>query len=278
MTPGVTGANTFFRTRIMGILNATPDSFSGDGTLDLDAIIHRGLEMAAAGADILDVGGESSRPFCDPVSPDAECKRVIPVIRALVKEIQIPISIDTYHCETAKAALDAGATIINDISGFRDSGMVRLAAGSGAYAVIMHMLGKPRDMQENPQYKDVVTEVTEYLDRQSKRLINAGVSPDRIILDPGIGFGKTVEDNLLLLRHLDRIRALGYPVLTGPSRKSFIGTLLSLPVDQRLEGTLGAVVTAVCHGTDIVRVHDVKETVRAVRITDAILGQTRERK
>lgn len=259
-------------TLIMGILNATPDSFSGDGKTDEDQLVQRGLKMVSAGAHILDIGGESSRPFAQPVSQEEEIKRVVPVIRRLASQTNIPISIDTYHVGTAKAAVAAGAVMVNDISGLRDPEMRRFVSSSGTYTVIMHMQGTPSKMQINPQYSNVVEEVARFLMSQAENAIKDGIHKDKIIFDPGIGFGKCTEHNILLLRHLDRLKQLGYPLLVGPSRKSFIGEILNLPVDQRLEGTLAAIAASMFHSVDMVRVHDVQPIAQFIKVLDAIVG------
>ncbi len=257
-------------THIMGILNVTPDSFSGDGVLDTDVIVRRGLDMIQNGATILDVGGESSRPFADPVSIETEMERVVPVIQALSQKTDLPISIDTRHVETAHAAVLAGARIINDITGLQDERMISLAAYTDVHVVIMHMQGTPQNMQEKPYYRDVVEEVYQFLGNQAKHIKNRGIDPKKIILDPGIGFGKTLEHNIAVLRHLDRFVTTGYPVLVGTSRKSFIGHILSLPVNERLEGTMATVAYSIFKGARIIRVHDVKEIARMVKILDLL--------
>jgi dihydropteroate synthase len=249
---------------VMGILNVTPDSFSDGGkSLKLSDAIADGRRMAKAGADIIDVGGESTRPGAEPVSLKVESERVIPVIEGLSKSVNVPISIDTRHAKVARAALDAGASIINDVSAFGDPAMARLAAQKGCPVVLMHMRGEPHTMQDDPRYGDVVEDVARFLAERSSYAASKGVRADRIIIDPGIGFGKTAEHNLELLRRLGELRSLGYPLLVGPSRKAFIGKVLGLPVDERLEGTLAAVALAVANGADAVRVHDVAEARRA---------------
>jgi dihydropteroate synthase len=260
------------RTLVMGIINATPDSFSGDGLAgDMGAMIARGEQMAAEGADIIDIGGESTRPGSEPVDAPAEIKRVLPVIEGLRKRVTIPISIDTYKADVARAALDAGASIINDISGLRaDAGMAGLAAARGAPVIVMHILGTPRTMQENPRYGDLMGEIAAYLRESVGIAERAGVPRDQIIIDPGFGFGKTVEHNLEIVRRLRELRSLGEPVLLGPSRKSTIGKVLDLPPEERLEGTLAIIALAIANGADLVRVHDVRPAVRAARMADAV--------
>jgi dihydropteroate synthase len=269
------------RTLVMGIINVTPDSFfDGGWRQDAAKAIADGIEMAAAGADLLDVGGESTRPGAQPVSEDEELARVLPVLRGLRREVNVPISIDTYKSAIARAALDAGADIVNDISALRfDPAMAPLVAAEKVPVVLMHMRGTPRTMQREPQYNDVVREVRDFLAAQLYEAMDAGIAQDMIVIDPGIGFGKTVEHNLQLLRALPALAALGQPVLVGVSRKTFIGKILNVEPADRLEGSLAAAVAAVLAGANIVRVHDVAETCKAVRIADAIrLGSMQSRK
>src|SRR2546427_1532062 len=230
------------RTQVVGILNVTPESFSDGGRYaNLDAAVSRAAEMAAGGADIIDVGGESTRPGAQPVAEAEELQRVIPVIEALVREVSVPISVDTTKAAVAEAALEAGAVIVNDVTALRgDRHMAEVVANSKAGLVLMHMLGEPRTMQKDPRYGDVVAEVGASLLAWAKGAEASGVERERIVIDPGIGFGKTLEHNLLLLRNLASLTALGYPVLVGPSRKSFIHAALGLPVGERLEATAGA--------------------------------------
>lgn len=259
------------RTLVMGILNVTPDSFSDGGRfLDPGAATKHGLRIVGEGADIVDVGGESTRPGSDPVSAEEERDHVLPVIETLASKVSVPISIDTRKPSVAKAALDAGATIVNDISGGRDQEMFDVVREAGAGMVLMHMKGEPKTMQEAPHYDDVVEEVHEFLGERIEAAAFAGIEPECLCIDPGIGFGKDLQHNLTLMHHLDALLDLGRPVLVGPSRKRFIGTLLDLPDDQRVEGTAGAVAWLVARGARIVRVHDVKEMVRVVRVVDAI--------
>jgi len=260
------------RTAVMAVLNITPDSFFDGGRhFDAGRAIAGGLAMAEAGADIIDVGGESSRPGAEPVSQADELARVIPVIQGLRRQCPLAISIDTYKAPVARAALDAGADIVNDISalGF-DAAMAPLVAHEKIPVVLMHMRGTPRTMQADPQYGDVVREVRDFLAERLYDAIDAGIDADSIVLDPGIGFGKTVEHNIQLLRGLPILAALGQPLLVGVSRKTFIGKILGLEPDQRLEGSLAAAVAAVLGGANIIRVHDVAETCRAVRVADAL--------
>ena len=260
------------RTHVVGILNVTPDSFSDGGRYaNLDAAVSRAAEMEAGGADIIDVGGESTRPGAQPVAEADELQRVIPVIEALVREVSVPISVDTTKAAVAEAALGAGAVIVNDVTALRgDRHMAEVVANSKAGLVLMHMLGEPRTMQKEPRYGDVVAEVGASLLAWAKGAEASGVERGRIVIDPGIGFGKTLEHNLLLLKHLPSLTALGYPVLVGPSRKSFIHAALGLPLGERLEATAGAVAWSVAQGAHLVRVHDVTEMVRVVRMTEAI--------
>ena len=260
------------RTLVMGILNVTPDSFyNGSRRPDPANAIAEGIAMAASGADIIDVGGESSRPGALPVSESDELERVLPVVRGLRREISAPISIDTYKASIARAALEAGADIVNDISALRfDPAMISLVAAEKVPVVLMHMQGTPRTMQQEPHYDDVTREVRDFLAAQLYEAMDGGVTPEAIIIDPGIGFGKTLEHNLQLLRGLPALAALGHPLLVGVSRKAFIGKILGLEADQRLEGSLAAAVAAVSAGANIVRVHDVAETCRAVRVADAL--------
>lgn len=257
---------------VMGVLNVTPDSFSDGGLwLDPDAATKHGLAMIAEGAAIVDVGGESTRPDAEPVEEAEELRRVIPVIEALAAETEVPISIDTRKAEVARVALRAGASIINDTAGEAgDRGMDRLAAESGAGIVIMHSRGTPATMRTLTNYSDVVSDVRSFLERRAGELIDAGVEPEGIALDPGIGFAKTPAQNLLLLRHLDRVADLPHPILVGTSRKSFIGATLDLPESERLEGTISTCVVATLRGARILRVHDVRPVIRAVRMTEAI--------
>jgi dihydropteroate synthase len=267
-------------TCIMGILNTTPDSFSDGGRFySYDAAVQQGLKLASDGAGILDIGGESSRPFARPVPVEEEKKRVIPVIKALAEKIRIPISIDTVKSEVAAAALDAGASIINDISAMeKDPGMASLAARQNVPVILMHMKGTPQTMQIDPDYDDLLVEITDYLSRRAEFAMEKGIRKENIILDPGIGFGKTVEHNLMIIRHLGRITRLGFPVLLGPSRKSFIQTILGRSNDRPVgpenretgAGTLAAVAASVIHGAHIVRVHDVAEMRPFLNIIDAI--------
>jgi dihydropteroate synthase len=260
------------RSAIMGVLNVTPDSFYDGGRRSSPSkAIADGVELAAAGADIIDIGGESTRPGARAVSEEEELDRILPVVRGLRQAVPIPISIDTYKANVARAALAEGADIVNDISALRfDPAMAVLVAQEKVPVVLMHMQGTPRTMQVEPCYEDVLREVKDFLAAQVRQGLGSGILPERIIIDPGIGFGKTLEHNLCLLRGLPELSSLGQPLLVGASRKAFIGRILNLTPDERLEGSLAAAVAAVLAGANIIRTHDVKETRRAVNIADAI--------
>jgi len=258
----------------MGVLNVTPDSFSDGGLFgDTDRAVTHGLQMAAEGAGILDIGGESTRPGAQPVSAEEELRRVIPVIRALRDQTKVLISIDTMKPEVAEAALDTGADIINDITGLLDPRMAEAAARSGAGVIVMHMQGTPQTMQQAPHYDDVVAEVRAFFETQIGSLTEAGVAPERIALDPGIGFGKALEHNLALLRSLPALRVSNHPLVIGVSRKSTLGRLIN---DDRMESRAWPTVALTSwlreNGAEILRVHDVKANVQALRVTEAILG------
>ena len=256
----------------MGVLNVTPDSFSDGGQFfDHESAVARGLRMAADGADLVDVGGESTRPGSEPVTAEEERERVVPVIKGLAAELDIPISIDTRKPEVAAAAMDAGACIVNDVSGGRAPGMFDLVREAGSGMVLMHMRGEPKDMQQHTDYGDVVRDVRDELRARMDAATAAGIEPERLALDPGLGFAKTFEQNLILMRRVDELFELGRPLVAGPSRKSFIGKLLGdAPVDDRLEGTAGAAAWLAGRGVHVLRVHDVREMVRVIRVVDAI--------
>jgi dihydropteroate synthase len=260
------------RTYVMGALNVTPDSFSDGGRyLDPDAAVARGLEMAEQGADIVDVGGESTRPGAEPVSAVEEISRVMPVITRLVGEADLPISVDTRKAEVARAAVEAGADIVNDVSGGADPQMFELVRDAGASMVVMHMRGEPRSMQQHTDYDDLIDDVKAELRSRLHAAIAAGIEPERLVVDPGLGFAKTPTQNLVLMREFGRFADLGRPLLAGPSRKSFIGVALGgADVGDRFEGTAGAVGWLAAHGAHIVRVHDVEEMARVIRVVDAI--------
>jgi dihydropteroate synthase len=257
----------------MGIVNVTPDSFSDGGQFpNPQAAVAAALCMAEQGADILDIGGESSRPGSSPVSEPEEMRRVLPVIEALAPHVNVPISIDTVKPAVARAALNAGAAIVNDIAANRsDDAMWRLVADTGAAYVAMHMQGTPQTMQANPHYLDVVSEVENFFRDRFARLRRCGVAEEQVIFDPGIGFGKNLEHNLQLLGSLKRFQQIGRPILLGVSRKSFIGKLLGAEVGDRLPAALACACLAVADGIAMIRVHDVPETVQAVRMAEAIL-------
>jgi len=264
------------RAALMGVINVTPDSFSDGGRcFERAAAVEHGLRLAAEGADIVDVGGQSTRPGSTEISAAEEIDRVLPVIEGLRAASGVVISVDTYRAEVARAALAAGADLVNDISAFRfDEGMLPLLARTGAPAVAMHIQGTPRDMQRHPHYDSVVREVRDHLGEAVERAERAGVGRERVAVDPGIGFGKTVEHNLELLRHLAELRKLGCPVVIGASRKSFIGKVLGLASPQeRLEGTLAVTALAVAAGADIIRVHDVNANLRSARMAEAVVGR-----
>jgi len=260
------------RIQIIGIVNRTPDSFSGDGILDFGAALAQAERLIEEGADILDVGGESTRPGSDPVSLDEELRRVMPLIEAIRKKSDIPISIDTYKAETARRALAAGANIINDISALRyDAGMIELVVESGAPIVLTHMQGDPKTMQEHPVYADVVREVGDFLQEKVEILTARGVPKEKIIIDPGIGFGKTRQHNLSLLKHLDAFTALGCPVMLAHSRKRFLGGLTGTtdPQERDLPTAVVAALAA-AKGIAMVRVHNVALTRQALIVAEAI--------
>jgi dihydropteroate synthase len=260
---------------IMGILNVTPDSFSDGGCfLDKEKAVDHALAMAEDGAEIIDIGPESSRPGAEPVSVDTQIERCVDVIAKIKKQSNVVISIDTRRWEVAKAALEVGADIVNDITGMNDQKMREVAADHRAGVVLMHMKGDPLNMQKNPEYKDVVSEVRDYLVKQAKLTIQAGVSEERIFIDPGIGFGKTTHHNLLLLKHIDKLAETGYRVVVGSSRKRFIGQITNVQkADERLMGTAATVVLSVIKGADVFRVHDVREIKQVLKMTNAVINE-----
>jgi dihydropteroate synthase len=264
------------RTLLMGVVNVTPDSFS-DGGLYLGPreAVEQGLKLLAEGADLLDIGGESTRPGSEPISADEEAGRVLPVIRGVLERApEAVVSIDTSKAEVARQALEAGARVINDITALAgDPDMAGLAAASGAGLVLMHMQGEPRTMQKNPVYEDVVAEVKKFLAQRAAAARAAGVSPESIVLDPGIGFGKKLHHNLALIRGLGELGRLGYPVLLGASRKSFLGLITGRALDERLFATVGAHAVGALLGADIVRVHEVGPVRDAVLVADAVAGR-----
>jgi len=260
------------KTRIMGVLNVTPDSFSDGGQyFETHTAIERGITMAREGADIIDVGGESTRPYSQKITAKEELDRVIPVIEALGKELAIPISIDTCKGEVAQAALSAGASMINDISALRfDPDMASIAAEAGVPVILMHMKGMPATMQKNPTYGDLIPEIFDFLEDAIARSVSAGIKRDLIIVDPGIGFGKTFDHNLKIIKELSRFAALESPILLGTSNKAFIGHILGKEAHERDTGTMATVAYGVINGAHIVRVHHVRKAVETVRMVEAI--------
>ena len=263
------------RTRVMGVLNVTPDSFSDGGLyLDPGAAAVRAEEMADQGADVIDVGGESTRPGSEPVSSEEQIRRVVPVISRVAARIEVPISVDTTSAEVARSALDAGAQMVNDVSALRaDPDMGPLVAQRGAPVVLMHMLGRPKDMQVNPAYDDVVQEVIQFLRRRVQAALEYGIPREQIIIDPGFGFGKRLEHNLELLRRLDEFRTLDRPVLVGTSRQPMLGEIPGAPPVRRLDGTGATVAAAVERGAAMVRVHDVRPAVDVTKVLAAVHGR-----
>jgi dihydropteroate synthase len=259
------------RVAVMGILNITPDSFSDGGVfIGADSAVAHAMAMVEQGADIIDVGGESTRPGAKAVSVQEEMDRVIPVIEVVAPQINVPISIDTSKPEVMRAAVDAGAGLINDVNALRTEGALAAAAETGASVCLMHMKGEPRTMQENPHYDDVVAEVHAFLAERIAASVSAGIATNKLVIDPGFGFGKTLEHNLTLLRGLSTLTDLDVPVLAGLSRKSMIGMALNLPVEQRLHASVALALIAAQNGARIIRVHDVAPTVEAIRMWEAV--------
>ena len=261
------------KTYIMGILNVTPDSFSDGGLyFDKSAAIRRAIQMVEDGADIIDIGGESTRPGSESITIDEELSRTIPVIEAIAKDIKIPISIDTYKSEVARIALDAGASMVNDISGLRfDPEMAEVVSKYNVPVVIMHIRGRPKDMQQNPVYEALIPEIMDYFRAGITIAKQTGISEDKIIIDPGIGFGKTPEHNLEIINNLREFTSLEKPILIGPSRKAFIGKILGdASVTARIEGTAAAVAISIMNGANMIRVHDIKEMVRVAKVADSV--------
>lgn len=283
MTPASAGWRTgrgrldLTRPVVMGILNVTPDSFSDGGELpNPEAALRRGRTMVEAGAGILDIGGESTRPGAERVPVEEELRRVLPVVRLLDRELPVPLSVDTRKAEVARRAVDAGAAVVNDVSGLRfDPAMAGVVAESGAGLVLMHMRGIPADMRERARYRDVVGEVADELGEAVTVARTAGVPDDAIVVDPGIGFAKTALQSLRLVRELERIVAMGFPVMVGPSRKSFLGEVLGVPADRRVVGSAVACALARERGAALFRVHDVVETTQALAVADAVAGRGR---
>jgi len=269
------------KTYIMGILNVTPDSFSDGGEFfSVERAVNHAIEMEKEGADIIDIGGESTRPGAANVHMNVEKNRVLPVIEQLVGKLHIPISIDTYKAEVAEKALDIGASMVNDVTALKgDKNLSDILIEYDVPVCLMHMKGNPRDMQVNPEYDDVVREIYEFLKERTEYALFCGIKKGNIIVDPGIGFGKRtgrgIEDNCIILKRLSELKALGYPILVGTSRKTFIGNVCGgnkpLPVNERLEGSLAAACVAILNGADIIRVHDVKETRRCVDLIDRVI-------
>ena len=259
-------------TGIMGIINVTPDSFSDGGKYaNVEAAVMRAKQMVADGADIIDIGGESSRPGAEPITANEECRRVIPVVQALAEQFQIPISVDTYKAKVAREALSAGACVINDITALHgDPNMCQIVADAQAGVILMHMQGVPATMQKTPTYQNVVAEVHAWLTEVASQAVDRGIDSSRIMIDPGIGFGKTFDHNLEILRHLMQFRGIGYPMLVGVSRKKFIGRILDLPVHQREEGTAATVAWSIINGANVVRVHDVAKMKQVAQVIDII--------
>jgi len=256
----------------MGILNVTPDSFSDGGfTLSPRKATTHALRMEAEGVNLIDVGGESTRPGAKPVSAKEELKRILPVLERLVNRLHIPISVDTYKAEVAQKALEAGASLINDVTALRDPRMPEVVTQAKVPVILMHMRGTPQMMRQLPPYRRLLPEVLKDLKRSIAKALEFGIARDKILIDPGIGFGKNPKENLLLLKNLNQFKALGYPVVIGPSRKSFIGAVLGAAVHDRLWGTAAAVTLGVTYGADIVRVHDVAAMRQVVTLTNAIL-------
>ena len=256
----------------MGVLNVTPDSFSDGGRyFDRGRAIEQAHELVAEGAAILDIGGESTRPGAAAVDVEEESRRVLPVIEAVVSSVEVPVSVDTSKPEVMRGAIAAGATMINDVRALRAPGAIEAVAASQAAVCLMHMQGEPRTMQADPRYADVVAEVREFLLKRLAACEDAGIARERIAIDPGFGFGKTLEHNLALLRGLPQLRASGVPILVGLSRKAMLGTILGKPADERLHGSVALATVAVLNGARIIRAHDVAETVDAVRVAAAVL-------
>lgn len=260
------------RTHIMGVLNVTPDSFSDGGQyLDRDEAIRQGLRLAEDGADIIDIGGESTRPYAERISLQEEIDRIIPVIESLRRALNLPISIDTFKAGVAREAIRAGASIINDISALRfDPEMVSIAAGAGVPVILMHMKGTPADMQKNPTYESLIPEIIEFLRDAKARAISGGIKEEMILLDPGIGFGKTFDHNLQIIRDLAAFCRLGQPLVLGSSRKAFLGHILNKEPQERDTGTMATIAAGVMNGANIVRVHNVKMALDTVRVIDAV--------
>ena len=260
------------RTHLMGVLNVTPDSFSDGGLyFDREKAIDHGLKMVEEGADFIDIGGESTRPGSKPIGWEEEVRRVIPVIESLAKKVDTPISIDTFKSNVAETAVEAGAAIINDISGLHfDPDLGKVAAKQDVPLILMHTRGRPETMQKDVRYESLFSEILRYLKESIQKAESAGLDPKQIIIDPGIGFGKTLEDNLLIIKNLSEFRILGKPMLLGTSRKTFIGKILNAEIDERLEGTLSSIAICVLNGAHIIRCHEVLQAKKAIAVADAI--------
>ena len=260
------------RTLLMGVLNVTPDSFSDGGLyFDKEKAIAHGLRMVEEGADFIDIGGESTRPGSKPIGLEEELRRVIPVIESLAKEVDVPISIDTFKLTVAKRAIEAGAEMINDISGLHfDPDLGKIAVKEDVPLILMHIRGTPETMQKDIHYDSLFSEILQYLKESIQRAESVGFDPQQIIIDPGIGFGKTLEDNLLIIKNLSEFRILGKPILLGTSRKSFIGKILNAEINDRLEGTLSSIAICALNGAHIIRCHDVLQSKKAIAVADAI--------
>jgi len=260
------------QTLLMGVLNVTPDSFSDGGLfLDREKAIAQGLKMVEEGADLIDIGGESTKPGSKPLGLEEELRRVIPVIEALAKEVDVPISIDTYKSTVAKKAIEAGAQMINDISGLHfDPDLAHVASKEDVPLILMHTRGTPETMQKDVHYESLLSEILQYLRESIRRAESAGLDPGQIVIDPGIGFGKNLEDNLLIIKNLQEFRILGKPILLGTSRKTFIGKILHAEVTERLEGTLSSIAIGVLNGAHIIRCHDVLQAKRVIAVADSI--------
>jgi dihydropteroate synthase len=274
MTTLVVRPDAPHKTLVMGIINITPDSFYDGGRVTSpEAVVRRAEQLLHEGADVLDIGGESSRPGAEPVSPEEEQRRVLPALEAL-RPLEATISVDTYRAATAREALARGAVMINDITALRhDPEMAEVVSEAGCSCVLMHMQGEPRTMQREPRYQDVVDDICAFFEERLDYAVSQGIAEEAVWLDPGFGFGKTVEHNLMILKRLSEFRRLGRPILIGTSNKSTIGSVLDLPVDDRMEGTAATVAIAIANGADAVRVHDVKAMARVARMTDAIMGR-----
>ncbi len=259
--------------KLMGVVNVTPDSFSDGGKFfSTEAAVEHGMALYQGGADILDIGGESTRPESESISSEEEKKRVIPVIKQLREKIQIPISIDTMKADVAAEAIENGADIVNDVSAMSfDNTMPAVIKRYGVGIILMHMKGTPKTMQVNPEYNDVVGEILSYLEQRARYAMEMGIGKEYIAIDPGIGFGKTIKHNLLILKNINAFRALGFPLLIGVSRKSFIGKLTNTDTVERLHGSIASAIWAATHGVDIIRVHDIKETKQALSMTHHIM-------